>query len=128
MLGLSLYGAVSSFGLALFPFFAWAFGAGVVVVLCARGLKSSAQLGPSDSFLVPGSWWPLAFMMTIFFIRYVTGYALARNLAIAFQPWFIGSVSLLLGILGGVFLARAGAAWYAGGPVISNVEHKGTSA
>jgi hypothetical protein len=52
-------------------------------------------------------------MMAIFFIKYVTGYALARNLAIAFQPWFIGTVSLSLGLLSGAFLARAGAAWYA---------------
>jgi hypothetical protein len=49
-------------------------------------------------------------MMAIFFTKYVTGYALARNLAIAFQPWFIGAVSLSLGILSGAILARAVAA------------------
>jgi hypothetical protein len=51
-------------------------------------------------------------MMTIFFIKYLTGYALARKLVIAFQPWFIASVSLSLGLLSGTFLARAGAAWF----------------
>ena len=60
---------------------------------------------------IPGSWWPLALMMAIFFIKYATGYAFARNLAIALQPWFVGAVSLSLGLLSGAFLARAGAAW-----------------
>jgi hypothetical protein len=112
MLGLSLYGVVSSFGLALLPFLAWVLGVGVVVALCTRRLKSSARPGPSGSFRMPGSWWPLALMMGIFSIRYLVGYALARNLPIAFQSWFIAVVSFSLGLLSGAFLARAGAAWF----------------
>ena len=110
MLALSFYGVLSSFGLGLLSSFAWALGVGAVWSLFPKKLKSSVQPGPAGSFFVPGSWWPLAFMMAIFFIKYLTGYALARNLAIAFQPWFIGLASLSLGIFSGIFFARAGAA------------------
>lgn len=110
MLGLSFYGVASSFGLGLLSCFAWALGVGAVTSFFSKRLKSSVQPGPAGSFLVQGSWWPLALMMAIFFIKYVTGYALARNLTIVFQPWFVGAVSLSLGILSGAFFARAGAA------------------
>jgi hypothetical protein len=50
-------------------------------------------------------------MMGIFSIRYLVGYALARNLPIAFQPWFIAVVGFSLGMFSGAFLARASAAW-----------------
>lgn len=113
MLGLSFYGVASSFGLGGLSCFAWASGVGAAVTLFSERLKSSVQAGPAGSFFVQGSWWPLALMMVIFFIRYVTGYALARNLAVAFQSWFIGAVSLSLGILSGAFLARAVAALHA---------------
>jgi hypothetical protein len=113
MLALSFYGVASSFGLGVLPCLVWVLGVGAVAVLCSKRLKSLARPGPAASFSVQGSWWPLALMMAIFFIKYVTGYALARNLAIVFQPWFIGTVSLSLGLLSGAFLARAGAAWYA---------------
>ena len=113
MLGLSFYGVASSFGLGLLSCFAWALGVGAVTSFFSQRLKSSVQPGPAGSFLVQGSWWPLALMMAIFFIKYVTGYALTRNLAIAFQPWFIGAVSLSLGILSGAFIARTGAALHA---------------
>jgi len=111
MLGLSFYSVVSSFGLGVLPCLVWALGVGAVAAFCSRRLKFSAQPGPSGSFQVPGSWWPFALMMAIFFIKYVTGYALARHLVIAFQPWFIVTVSLSLGLLSGAFLARAGTAW-----------------
>lgn len=113
MLGLSFYGVASSFGLGLLSCLAWALGVGAVASLFSQRLKASVQPGPAGTFLVQGSWWPLALMMAIFFIKYVTGYALARNLAIAFQPWFMGTVSLSLGILSGAFFARVGAALHA---------------
>lgn len=113
MLGLSFYGVASSFGLGLLSCLPWALGVGAVTPLFSQRLKSSVQPGPAGSCLVQGSWWPLALMMAIFSIKYVTGYALARNLTIAFQPWFIGTVSLSLGTLSGAFFARAGATLHA---------------
>jgi hypothetical protein len=110
MLILSCYGIVSSFGLGLLSFLPWALGIGAVTVLLPKRLKFSVKLVAEGIFLVKGSWWPLVLMMGIFFIKYITGYALARNLAIAFQPWFIAIVSLSLGIFSGVFLARVIAA------------------
>lgn len=113
MLGWSFYGVASSFGLGLLSCLAWALGVGTVTSLLSQRLKSSVRPGPAGSFHVKGSWWPLGLMMAIFSIKFVTGYALARNLSIAFQPWFIGAASLSLGILSGAFFARAGAALYA---------------
>lgn len=114
MLGLSYYSVTSSFGLGLLPCLVWVLGVGAVPILGSQRLKSSAQPGPAGSFHVPGSWWPLALMMAIFLIKYVTGYALARNLVIASQPWFMGAISLSLGLLSGAFLARTRATWLAG--------------
>ena len=110
MLCWSFYGVASSFGLGLLACLAWAVGVGAASTLFWQRLKSAVQPGPAGTFFVRGSWWPLALMMGIFTIKYVTGYALARNLAIALQPGFIGAVSLSLGILSGVFIARVGAA------------------
>lgn len=113
MLGLSLFSVTSSFGLAWLPLLTWALGVGSVAVLGTQKLQSSAKTGPAGSILVKGSWWPLALMMAIFFIKYAIGYALARKLTIALQPWFVGAVCVSLGLLSGGFVARAGAAWRA---------------
>jgi hypothetical protein len=59
------------------------------------------------SFSVPGSWLPLALMMAIFFTKYAVGVILARKLQISGELAFIGSISLIYGLLSGVFLARA---------------------
>lgn len=114
MLGLSLYGVASSFGLAFLPLLTWVFGVGVIATLGAKRLQSSAQQVAPGFFLVKGSWWPLALMMAIFFIKYIIGYASARNLSVVLQPWFVGTSCALLGIVSGTFLARTSAAWRTG--------------
>lgn len=115
MLCYSLYGVGSSFGLAMFPLAAWVGGFVCVVVLGVRVLRPKGVVysAAARSFRVPGSWLPLAAMMTIFAVKYLAGFAFARDLALVHQPWFIGSVSLALGLLSGVFSARAIAIWHA---------------
>jgi hypothetical protein len=112
MLGFSLYGVASSFGFSVLPFLAWAVGVAITYLLGRRLLQSPAYPDPSGSFQVSGSWWPLAVMMGIFFVKYVTSYALARNLPFALQPSFVGCISLALGLLSGIFVARAVTIWH----------------
>jgi len=109
MLLLSFYGVLSAFGVTSFALSAWLAGVGIAVCL---GLKI-AKLGgvgftaETKSFSVPGSWIPLCLMMAIFFTKYAVGVILARKLQIASELSFIGSISLIYGLLSGVFFARA---------------------
>ena len=109
MLLLSFYGVLSAFGITPLAFAAWL--AGVAVALWF-GLKTANLCGASftketELFAVPGSWLPLSLMMAIFFTKYAVGVILARKLPIAGDLTFIGSVSLIYGLLSGVFFARA---------------------
>ena len=111
MLALSLAGVTSSFGGTWLALLAWALG---LAMAALPGLQPSIRAAPpprsSEPVFVPGSWWPLVLMLAIFGLRYVAGYAQARQLDMTLQPWFIGAISLSLGLLSGVFVARAGAA------------------
>ncbi len=103
------WGVASSFGAGPAALVAWA--AGVVlgaVLVRATGWPQGARWdGASARFLVPGSWWPLAVMLGIFCCRFAVGMSLARQPALALQPWFADGFSLLFGLFGGLFLGRA---------------------
>jgi hypothetical protein len=109
MLLLSFYGVLSAFGIIPFALAAWLAGVAVAVWF---GLKTAKLGGASFTketklFSVPGSWLPLSLMMAIFFTKYAVGVILARKLPIVGDLTFIGSVSLIYGLLSGVFFARA---------------------
>jgi hypothetical protein len=113
MIVLSLYGVLSAFGTIPVGLVFWVLG---VVVAVGLGVKLTSTQGVSFStetqtFFVPGSWLPLVFMMAIFFTKYAVGVILARQLPIANETAFVGSVSLCYGLLSGVFLARATVLW-----------------
>lgn len=113
MILLSFYGVYSAFGIVPASLAFWVLGVAIAV---AGGVKLAAPRGVSfsaetRSFYVPGSWLPLALMMAIFFVKYAVGVVLARQLPIAGDATFAGSVSLGYGLLSGVFLARAIVIW-----------------
>lgn len=113
MIALSIHGVISDFGMVPVSLFSWAIG---VVVAVWAGVRLPAPRGVCFSietqlFSVPGSWIPLALMMTIFFAKYAVAVILARQLPIATAPGFIGSISLCYGFLSGLFLARALVIW-----------------
>ena len=111
MLALSLAGVASSFGWTGLSLLAWALGLAIAALPGLRpSLASASRPRASEPVFVPGSWWPLLLMLAIFSLRYVTGYAQARKLDMTLQPWFIGAISLSLGLISGAFLARAGSA------------------
>jgi uncharacterized protein DUF6622 len=113
MIGLSSYGVLSAFGITPVGLIFWVAGVGVAVWL---GVKLAAPRGvtfstETQSFSVPGSWFPLALMMAIFFTKYAVGVILARKLPVANAPVFAGSISFCYGFLSGIFLARALVIW-----------------
>jgi len=113
MIALSLYGVISAFGIGPVGLSSWVLGVAVAVWLGARlptprGVCFSIE---TQLFSVPGSWFPLALMMAIFFTKYAVGVTLARQLPIANEPVFIGSISLCYGFLSGLFIARALVIW-----------------
>jgi len=113
MIVLSFYGVFSAFGTAPIGLVFWVLGVAIAVgvgvkLATPQGVTFSAE---TQSFSVPGSWLPLVFMMAIFFIKYGVGVILARQLPVAGETAFVGSVSLCYGLLSGVFLARAIVIW-----------------
>ena len=113
MIALSFYGVLSAFGVAIVGLVFWALGVALAVGV---GVKLATPQGvtffsETQSFFIPGSWLPLAFMMAIFFTKYAVGVILARQLPIASEAVFVASISLCYGLLSGVFLARAMVVW-----------------
>jgi hypothetical protein len=108
LLILSAHGVMGAFGASLAALGAWAAGVATAVVAgrylpAPAGAAYSADTG---TLTIPGSWWPLALMLAIFFSKYAVGVALGRNPRLAQLPVFVISVSLLYGLLSGVLFAR----------------------
>jgi hypothetical protein len=116
MTGLSLSGTVSSFGAAPTVLLAWIASACMVAWLVAR--RPAPPLSRYDSatglYHLPGSWVPMALIMGIFAIKYAVGAALAMQPALAANAVFSTATGALYGMLGGVFIGRAGRYWRLG--------------
>ncbi|APA67304.1 MULTISPECIES: DUF6622 family protein [unclassified Janthinobacterium] len=106
MLALSLSGVYGSFGFAGLAPFAWMAGAVTgaalawtltdtrhIVVICERG-----------SVRRPGSWLPMALMMSIFCMKYAVAVTLAIVPAYAHAPGFVLPVCAAYGCFSGIFL------------------------
>lgn len=113
MAGFSLFGLCQSFGDGLVPVVAW--GSVYAAALAAAwvlpprtGVQYSAA---SKRFRVPGSWLPLALMMTIFFTRYVVAVLLAMHPSLHRETWFVAAVGAAYGLSSGCFAARALMIW-----------------
>ena len=113
MITLSFYGVWSAFGVSVNGIAAWFVGVGFAVLINQLRplLQNVAYSRETKSFSIPGSWLPLALMMAIFFTKYVVGVVLARKLSFGDTPLFIGSVSLIYGLLSGTFFSRMIGLW-----------------
>ena len=109
MMSLSIFGVASAFGFNALPFLSWFAGVGLAISAGYRHRPSwqATHDAVTDSFIVPGSWIPLALMMAIFLARYVITVSLALDPALAGSSALIGGASLLYGTMSGVFLSRA---------------------
>jgi hypothetical protein len=107
MLALSLQSISTQFGLESVAMLAWAIGAALSALLCRVSGKGRASPGAVPGTVrIPGSWMPLALMMTIFAIKYVLAVALAIQPGLAGKALFAASACGLLGLCNGCFLGR----------------------
>ncbi len=109
MIGLSLYGVISAFGLAAMDIIMWLTGtlAAALICLAATLPRGTSYCRHRRSYSLPGSWLPLVVMMLIFFTKYTVAVLYAREQAITAAPLFATVVSLCYGLFSGFFLGRA---------------------
>lgn len=101
------WGVENSFGLAAAPLLAWATGLATSVALVRRSGWASQARVQAGLYVVPGSWVPLALMLSIFCAKFALGMGLAMNPALAHQTSAAVGFSVLFGLLGGAFLGRS---------------------
>ena len=120
MTGLSILGTISAFGTAPTGLLIWALAAiATGCVVWQRPPPAGTRYdAASESFVVPGSWLPLALMMGIFATKYAVGISLAMHLAFVQEAAFVMGTCALYGAFSGVFIGRAarlcGLAWAPG--------------
>lgn len=109
LIGLSGLSLWTTFGGSLLALAAWAAGIGAAIALNqrVRWPRRVAYLPEQRTFLVEGSWLPLAAMMAIFFTRYATNVALATNPALGTLAEMQIATGFAYGLMSGAFLARA---------------------
>ena len=82
---------------------------GLVAALLAggplMGLTGLQKVG--ERVRVPGSWWPMALILTIFSVRFVLGWAHGVHSPLLQTAWFGLLCASLLGLCSGAFGARA---------------------
>jgi hypothetical protein len=113
MTGFSLFGLTQACGIGLVPLAAWSVAfAAMLAVAALRPTNPAVQYSPAThSIRVPGSWLPLALMMTIFFLRYAVAVVLAMHPALHGETAFVAVVAALYGLSSGSFAARALLTW-----------------
>jgi len=109
MMGLSLFGALSTFGFKPLPLGVW------LIALAASALAAKAfgvWRGASWSagtarFEVPGSWLPMLIILSIFVVKFYVGVNVAMQPELKSNTQFSLLVCLIYGVFSGLFLARA---------------------
>lgn len=92
---------------------AWGASAAAALGLARRlGLWRGMRRAPSARhLLLPGSWLPLALILSLFAIRFAAGVALARDPALALRTDLGIVFAFAYGGVSGIFLARGLQAW-----------------
>jgi len=108
----SIYGVVSAFGMSI-GVIAWSVGLIVVMALGIRirAFYNAVFMEEHKAFAIKGSWLWLVLMMVIFWLKFAVGVALARQLEMVYELWFILGISLCYGVLSGIFLVRMVILW-----------------
>ena len=118
MPALSFFGLLSVFGTNAIALACWL----AALLLTAASMRAiGAPRGVTYSpdartFIVPGSWWPLALIMAIFFTRYAVAVALAMNRSLPHLALFTVVVSVTYGLPSGFFIGRALNIWRSAKP------------
>lgn len=103
------WGVAASFGLNAAAALAWAGGLALSALAVRRlGWLGRATFLPAQAkFRVPGSWGPLALMLSMFVAKFALGTSLALHPDWSAQLPVAAGFSLLFGLLGGAFVGRA---------------------
>ena len=113
LVALSLYGTVTMFGDQPLALLVWAKAAATAAFLVLRrpvapGTRFDLA---SQTFTLPGTWAPLALMMTIFCTKYAVGITNSVNPALLHSTAVALVVSAIYGLSSGVLIARALRLW-----------------
>jgi hypothetical protein len=108
MVPLSFSAIAGSFGIKPLPVIAWVLGIAAALALNSFVFRAPAGVRyAAGKFEIPGSIVPLILMMVIFLARFVIGVTRAVNPALVATDAFAGTVSAILGLCSGLFVARA---------------------
>lgn len=107
MFGFSLYGVIAAFGLVALALVLWAGGYGAAAFIGAGLVSTSRMAVVGSSVRLPGSWVPLALLLSIFAAKFTLGFAAGVHSPVLHSTWFVAAMSCVLGTLGGGFSARA---------------------
>lgn len=107
MFGFSLYGVAAAFGVDALALLAWLAAYIAAAVGGARRVSSVGMVRVGGQVTVPGSWFPMALLLSIFAAKFVLGFAAGVHSPVLHDPSFILAMSAVLGMLSGGFGARA---------------------
>ena len=113
MLGLSLYGLVSVFGLTGTLLTAWVCPAVLAAFITVQqpAIQYTKYNPWTQRFELPGSWVPLVLMMGIFITKYGVGITAVMRPDALHSAIFSYSICALYGVCSGVFAGRALRLW-----------------
>ncbi len=109
MICLSIFSIISAFGIIKISLFLWLIG-NVIAFFIGVKLISYENVKYDNIqkvYYIPGSWTPMILILIIFFLKYFIGVITALELPIRNEIEFIIIISLLYGLISGVFLARS---------------------
>jgi Family of unknown function (DUF6622) len=106
---LSLSAVVGSFTQPLLAMAAWVagFGAALLLVAPVMPVRQALWSPATRRFRLPGSWLPLALIVSLFLIKYTAGVLLALRPSFSSDVGVILSLSALYGAFAGLFWGRA---------------------
>lgn len=107
MFAFSLYGVASAFGIDLPALLVWLAAYAAAAIGGARMVSSAGMAKVGTQVSIPGSWFPMALLVSIFAAKFVLGFAAGVHSPILHDPSFVMGMSAVLGVLSGGFGARA---------------------
>lgn len=107
MLAFSLYGVIAAFGPVGFALGLWVAGYAGAAFMGSRMVASERMAMVGTSVHIPGSWVPLALLLSIFAAKFALGFAAGVQSPVLQSAGFVAAMSAVLGALSGGFGARA---------------------
>lgn len=107
MFAFSAYGVASAFGAELPALLTWLVAYAATAAVGARVVSSAGMARVGRLVSVPGSWFPMVLLLSIFAAKFVLGFAAGVHSPVLHEPLFIVAMSAVLGMLSGGFGARA---------------------